>query len=235
MMAETPKRVTLVVAYYENPVTLRWQLDGWERFPEPLRERLQVIVVDDGSPDHPAADVLRDDLACNVRLYRIEVDVRWNQDAARNIGVAHAEDAWILLTDIDHVVTAALFDSVIHGIHDPEVIYRFSRRELGGKRIRPHANSWLMTRDMYWRVGGYDEALAGYYGTDEEFRHRCAATAPVRTLADELLRREHYGDSSTTRYLRKQPEDAAIATIVNARTQDWKPRVLSFPYHEVAL
>ena len=40
-------------------------------------------------------------------------------------------------------------------------------------------------------------------------------------------------DSSTTRYLRKQPEDAGVRQIIAARGKHWTPRTLSFPYHEV--
>jgi glycosyltransferase involved in cell wall biosynthesis len=179
-----PKALTLITAYYENPVTLGWQVAGWSRYPAHLRELLTVIVVDDGSPDHPAAEVLRPPPpGLRLRLFRIDVDVRWNQDAARNIAVHHATDDWILLIDIDHVVTPELLDAVIHGMHDPGVIHRFNRRKYDRKgrtkHLHPHPNSWLMTREMYWRVGGYDEALAGYYGTDEDYRRRCVATAPI--------------------------------------------------------
>lgn len=231
------KPVTLIVPFYENPLTLGWQMAGWADMPGALRSALRIIVVDDGSPDHPAEAVMCGmDIPVARRLFRIDVDVRWNWLAARNIGAHHAETDWLLLTDIDHIVTAECLDAVIHGAHDPGTIYRFSRREHATREpIHPHPNSWLMTRKMFWKIGGYDEALSGHYGTDGEYRRRCAATAPIRILTDELVRREHDGDSSTTRYKRKQPEDAAVKRIIRARGKGWKPKVLSFPYHEVML
>jgi len=47
------------------------------------------------------------------------------------------------------------------------------------------------------------------------------------------VRHEYQGDSSTTAYLRKQPEDAGVKAIIAKRGRFWAPRVLSFPYHEV--
>jgi len=54
-------------------------------------------------------------------------------------------------------------------------------------------------------------------------------------MTDELYRYEHYEDSSTTRYKRKQPEDAGVKQMIRARGPNWKPKVLSFPHHEIKL
>jgi hypothetical protein len=121
---------------------------------------------------------------------------------------------------------------VLYGQLRDDHIYRFSRT---GVKTHPHPNSWLYTRKMYWRVGGYDEALSGHYGTDAEYRRRCAATAPINILVEPLELHEHESDASTIHYLRKQPEDAAAKQMIRARGPNWKPRLLSFPYHEVTL
>lgn len=229
--AATPKQVTLVLPYYENAQFFREQIAQWEGYPEDLRRSLSVIVVDDGSPS-PA--VLPTGLNVDLRLFRIEVDRRWNWLAARNIGAFHAQPGWLLLTDMDHVVPVETLAAVVNGQHDPRVIYAFSRREHTGAAATPHSASFLMTRDMFWKVGGYDEALSGHYGTDGDWRRRCAAVAPLQVLTDVLERHEFVGDSSTTQYLRKQPQDAAVRRIVAARGPKWRPITLSFPYHQVS-
>jgi len=93
----------------------------------------------------------------------------------------------------------------------------------------------LLQRAMFWKAGGYDEALSGHYGTDGDWRRRLAATAPVRTLKLEMVRYEYVGDSSTTGYKRKQPQDAGKKAIMARRGKGWRPKVLSFPYHEESL
>lgn len=231
-----PKPVTFVYPYYCNAEFLSCQISGWWRFPERLRQHLSVIIVDDGSPDPGAQFSIRAfKQPFPIRLFRIEVDVRWNWLAARNIAMSHAADGWCVATDMDHVIPLETAAALVWGAHDETCIYRFSRAEHTGQEIRPHPNSWFMTRAMFWKFGGYDETLSGYYGTDGEARRRWVKTAPVLTLKDRLIRHEHQGDSSTTRYQRKEKIDQRAQEIIKARGKDWKPKVLSFPYHEVAL
>jgi len=231
------RRLTFINPYYDNPNWLMVQLNYWQALER--KDRIDFIVVDDGSPKHPAEGVIRrccrarDSL--NLRLFRINVDVRWNWLAARNIAWHHMETEWGCVTDIDHVLRDEVVETLVWGVLDPTMIYRFSRIEHTGTKIHPHPNSWLMTKAMYWKVGGYDEALSGYYGTDSEYRRRCAATAPIRILSDELVRYEHIGDSSTLGYLRKQKEDAKGKQMIRARGRAWKPKVLTFPYEEIRL
>lgn len=236
-----PKRIQFVYPYYENPEFFKRQLALWGSYSEELQKLLSVIVVDDGSPNNPAKNVVgfcRSVLGMfplfMLRVFRIEVDIRWNWLAARNIGMHHAVDGWCILTDMDHMIEEKVLDSIVHGKHDEGMIYRFSRREWTGMNVHPHPNSMLMTKEMFWKVGGYDERLSGYYGTDGDWRRRCAETAPIGTLHEELVRYEHIEDSSTSRYLRKQPEDARKKPILALRKRDknWKPKTLSFPYRE---
>ena len=222
-----PKAVTYIVPFYENQVFFERQLRHWQAAAWPT---VSHLVVDDGSP--VPAQIVVD--VPRLRLFRIEQDVRWNWLAARNIGAHEAEDGWLLLSDMDHVVPVGTMDDIVYGNHNPGIIYGFSRREHAGEALAPHPNSWLMTKAMFWKVGGYDEALSGHYGTDGDWRRRCAAVAPLQILSSELHRYEHQEDSSTQRYLRKQPEDAAgVRAIVAARGKGWRPKTLSFAYHEV--
>lgn len=222
------KPVTFVYPYYENRTFFSRQAEHWNAYPEDLRKHLQVIVVDDGSPE-PAQ---KPETLFPLSLYRITVDVRWNWIAARNLAMFMA-DGWCALTDMDHMIPVETLHSLVHGKHDRNTIYRFSRVEHDGTKLLPHPNSWFMTVQMFWWIGGYDEAFSGHYGTDGEYRRRCAATAPVRILTDRLVRYEHIGDSSTVKYKRKQPEDKAVGRIIAARKENWKPKVLSFPWVKV--
>lgn len=225
--------VTVIYPYYENPDFLRRQIEHWDAFPDSLKAYVKFIVVDDGSPTMAAVfPVIEMMPNIDVRLFRIEVDVRWNWLAARNIGAHYANDGWLLITDMDHVIPVDTLRAVLYGKLKEDFIYRFSRT---GAKTHPHPNSWLYTRETYWRIGGYDEALSGHYGTDSEYRRRCVATAPIRILEEPLELHEHEGDASTVRYLRKQPEDAVAKQMIRSRGPDWEPKVLSFPHHEVRL
>lgn len=235
--------VTLVMPYYENPSMLERhykQLDGLEK---KYREHVHLMVVDDGSPKSPAPlppVCLRD---ITIQIYRIDVDVRWNQDAARNIGVAHSETNWVLLTDIDHMVRLKTWRFLTTHEFDTGAVYRFRRISEPEMQVyKPHPNSWFMTKKLYEQVGGYDERFAGLYGTDGDFRDRVAELArEIVMLKESIIRvpRQVTPDASTTTYLRKQPEDSRGLPIVRSQIAalkakgEYKPLNLTFPYHRV--
>lgn len=234
---------TLVMAYYENAGMLREHVKLWFRLPPEILSHLSVIVVDDGSPTAPAADAispmqlhaLQGRLA-DFQLWRMGVDVPWNQDACRNVGVREARTTWILLTDMDHVVPEDTWRNLMNFRLKKQRAYRFSRINAPKfDTYKPHPNSWALTQGLYWQAGGYDEALAGNYGTDGDFLVRLSHVAEqVQYLEWPLIRypREVIPDASTTTLERKNPEERQrINALVKGRTgnPDWKPLHFSFP------
>lgn len=236
---------TLVMAYYENPLMLLAQMKRWYELPQDIRANLHVIVVDDGSPAHPAAEEcvgvyqLRTANLASFQLWRMGVDVRWNQDACRNVGVRQAKTPWVLLTDMDHVVPASTWYRLMTGKLKKSRVYRFGRVSMPDlSPYKPHPNSWALTRALYWQIGGYDEALAGNYGTDGDFLVRTRREADLVELPEVLIRypREVIPDASTTTLERKRQVDKEnINRICRARADDpsWKPLHFSFPCERV--
>lgn len=231
------RAITLCMAYYLNAGMLAVQYEHLAAFAPDLKAHLNLIVVDDGSPRDPAMPPARDP-GFNVELYRMLKDVRWNQDACRNLAAARACTEWLLLTDMDHMVPEATLRTVMAKKLDPRTVYRFSRVSAPDMApYKPHPNSWLLTREVYDRMGGYDEALAGLYGTDADFRDRAMAVAPIVTLKEPLIRvpREVIADASTTTYERKTDADrAGIPAIKAQRGPGWRPLRGSFQWERVA-
>ena len=228
-----PKHVTIVLPFYEAHEFLNTQLSQWTSYPLALRRHLSAIIVDDGSPV-PAPVIIGGPF--KIRQFRIEVDVPWNWLAARNIGAHHAPDGWLLMTDMDHILPVETAHALIYGQHDPSIVYAFSRREHTGEKVNPHSASFFMTREMFWRIGGYDERLSGVYGTDGAYRKRVQAKTWIRVLTDELVRHEYVADSSVTRYERKTERMRELRRKRFASVPAGSPpKVLSFPYAEVTL
>lgn len=239
--AEKPQReITLINPYYLNPGMLQRQYAHLAGLPEDVRSRLRYIVVDDGSPADPAVKPAEPLGLGGFALYRIEVDVRWNWIACRNLAVAHAKTDWVLMTDIDHMLPEATARRILDGKLDPRRAYRFSRVDDPDMTpYKPHPNSWLMTRKAFERVGGYDERFSGFYGSDGEFRDRIKKTLgePVM-LSEPLIRvpREVTPDASTTTYGRKEEQDRAGIAAARARIakEGGAPLRGSFPWSRVA-
>lgn len=232
--------ITFVSAYYDNPTMLHEQFRVWRRYPEELRACFHAIVTDDGSPRWPALPNVEP--ACGIasfRLNRTLVDVRWNWLFGRNLGVSQATTEWVLLSDIDHVLPAETARVIMETKLNPRAVYRFARVDAPALTpYKPHPNTWLMTRDMFDRVGGYDERFSGYYGSDSEFRERVHAVAKsVILLPQPMVRypREHIADASTTTYGRKEEQDAIHVRRIKAeraKEEGWRPLRVTFPYVE---
>ena len=231
--------ITLVMAYYENPGMLKIQYDDWISLPNRLHEQVDYIVVDDGSPRWPAKVPLPHP---RFKLFRMGVDIAWNQDACRNIGVRHADTDWLLLTDIDHRIPEKTWEYLFSRSWNPTHAYYFQRVSAPDmEQYKPHPNSWLIHKKLYEQVGGYDERFAGYYGTDGDFKVRLlAAAAKYVQLHANIIRvgREVVPDASTTTYQRKLPQDnLAIKRILKERaelpSQEQRPHRFRFPYQRV--
>lgn len=201
--------LTLVYAYYLNKGMLDEHYRHWRTLPQEIKNHLRAIVVDDGSPHNPAMPPT-EPLGFPVSVFRILVDIPWNQDACRNLAMMHCDTQWALLTDMDHLVPVQTLEWVINAELDPACVYRFSRVSMPDlSPYKPHPNSFLMTRELYDRIGGYEERFGGYYGTDGHFLRAIQANASLVQTKAPLIRypREVIHDASTTTLRRKNPND----------------------------
>jgi glycosyltransferase involved in cell wall biosynthesis len=183
--------LSIVLTFYGQPAMLAEQARIWRDYPAGV----EVIVVDDGSavPAEPQA---------GSSGYRVEVDIPWHQDGARNLGARMATGEWLLLLDIDHAISACELSRLLALLPmlPPGTAFRPNRRLVDeAYRLTPAANIWLIRRKDFWRVGGYDERLCGHYGTDLEFRPKLKRTLRERVLPVvlDVYRRDNIADATT--------------------------------------
>jgi hypothetical protein len=239
--------LTLAMPYYLNPGQLALQYRNWLEWPGKYRKPLKVIIVDDGSPHSPAANVPRPYGLPELEIYRVTEDRPWHQHAARNLAAHVAPEGWMLLTDMDHMLTGEAGAALMKRLPklDPGTAYMLDRIEADtglptlGKdgRPKPHPNSFVLTREMFWRIGGYDERATGLYGTDRFFRERAFATAKRGHLDVPLTRywRDIVPDASTTTLPRKEGRDPAHKARVAAEIAADPAGIvtLNFPWERV--
>lgn len=205
--------LSIALAFYRNHGMLLEQMRVWAGYPADLKSRIEVIVIDDGSPE-AAIDVPRPEGLPALTIGRL-ADVAdpftppWRQDAARNRAAYEARGEWLFLSDMDHVLPAdsarALLQRCDFGT---DVVYSFHRLDaprLTPKRdkqgnLHPHPNTYAMRKSRYWAIGGYDEDCCGIYGTDGPFRRRLLNMSTLVHLHDvPIVRypREVIPDAST--------------------------------------
>lgn len=180
-----PKNISLIFAYYRQPMMLRKQLEVWKTYPS----NVEIILIDDASSVHERAEKVIQDYGaptnCEFQLFRILVDLPWNQGEARNIGAKYATHDWIMLMDIDHVLSAESLSELQNTNLDENIIYSFKRKlAISGEEKTPHLETRILNKDTYWDIGGYDESFAGIYGAIlkglvENFKKRKQEQLPV--------------------------------------------------------
>lgn len=200
-------KFTLIVPYYRNPAMLARQCEEWNKY----GDNVDVICVDDGSPE-PAEPILREHCHnSRVRLLRITKDIAWNRGGARNLGAMQAKTDWILHVDIDHVLLSATYDAL--GGFTPAAghWYRFSRYRVGAAdftrnkddldrsaefgKIKPHMDSYLCNRDTYLWLGGYDEDYSGGLGGGTPFVRELQNAGTMIDLPEPYILHVHTTDS----------------------------------------
>lgn len=191
--------VTIIVPFYRNCSMLAEQIKTWNDYPAGF----EFIVVDDGSPE-PALPIVSElasaSLLKNLSLFRIEIDIPWNRGGARNLGSQEADSKWIIHVDIDHVLPVASATALLDAEVSESRWYRFHRFRNGmadetrrkdeipqdqkfGK-IKPHCDSYLCTREMYWKTGGYNEDFSGCLGGGTPFLIEMGKIAPAELLPE---------------------------------------------------
>jgi glycosyltransferase involved in cell wall biosynthesis len=215
------------MAFYSNYDMLAYQYGVWSAYPQSLKDDIEIVVVDDGSPDGAAVDVERPEGLPKLRIYRFLEDIPWNQDAARNLGVKAADYPWIFMTDMDHVLPATSLERLL-AVKNKSKFYTFPRIDAptltptvdASGNPKPHINTYAMTQALFWQVGGYDESYRGIYGTDGIYRRRLMSHAEEVQLEDApIIRfsREIIHDASTRTLARKEGRDANALSDVKLR------------------
>lgn len=139
----------------------------------------ELILVDDGSTD----DYL---INCNefLRDSRIQLIRQSNQgvSAARNFGAVHAKSRYIVFLDADDSISKThLADFISESVDDPELVTceikifisnvekkSNSRKSASYKPSIP--GSWMIKRDIFLKLEGFDERLKFAENTEFFFR-----------------------------------------------------------------
>ena len=162
-------RLSIVSHFYNHLDQVLRQLERWRGIDPALLAQVEFILVDDHSDQAltlPAGNL-------DLRVFRVETDIDWNQAGARNLGALMARGEWGLFFDIDQALTPEALPVILHNLDRLERDTMYALRAHGlyndiDQVDAPfHANTFLVHLPTFRRLGMYDEDFAGHYGYED--------------------------------------------------------------------
>lgn len=146
-----------------------------------LPDDTELIMVDDGSdPPIEVQTTLKNFTLIHTHDYRA-----WTWPLARNRGAKKAKGDYLLMVDLDHIISRgfidcvrnsdvdhirvnrefAVLDSAGNLTQDRATLLAYGltpeRLDTKGVKFTPHRNQFAMHKDLYWKLGGFREDRIG--------------------------------------------------------------------------
>lgn len=141
----------------------------------------------------------------NIVLYRINIDINWNQGEANNLAFSKIKTEYVIRNDIDHIIDEnnliKLLELINTNLKLDTTFYGFKRKDIyTHNTLRSHPNIYIISKSNYMKVNGYNESLCGNYGDDFEFLPRMKKYINHVILEDiEILVFPDYGTKNLSR------------------------------------
>ena len=172
-------KITLGTTYFENPNYLL-------RFLNLHLDKVdELIIVDDYSTNYPALKYIPSDE--KIKLYRVTKNYGFNSHGCRNLIMNQSKNDWVCLIDIDrefHNNGKDLLKIYETNLED-NVLYKFPTHfSFFGNGIHQSVNDFIIHKNLFNSVGGYDEEFVGYRTGDRQLFAQISNFGFIKTLLE---------------------------------------------------
>lgn len=204
--------LSIVHPFFNERARFDLQFENWLSWPEEIRRKVQIIIVDDCSPSPVHTWLTKSKLKrvsnLNLAIYRITTDLEYNTPGALNLAFTVAPSKFVLTMDSDCAFDVDNIQRLVDMTPVNDGLYKFNRTRIGsgensinweGKESREDLKqtrylpcTMLMNQNLFWRLGGFDEdytgSRSGGYGMfDTDFDDRMLAENIMWYIKEDVI------------------------------------------------
>lgn len=200
-------KLSLIVSVLDSHEVVRRQFLHLNRV---LTPECELILIDDGS--EPSLREVCESVAkgYDFRLNFTHDERPWTQPKGRNLGASVARGDKLLFFDIDHILTENIVQTCLsypgdklHWVRKPAVLDEggeivtsedaLKAHGLTNASSSVHVNSFMIRKELFDLLGGYDEKFCGAYGGDDvDFNSRYARLCELDIAKPDEVKGEGY-------------------------------------------
>jgi hypothetical protein len=189
--------ITFLYLFYNNHRILSKHIEEWNQYPHEVKSQVKFILIDDGSAIPlviPSCDI-------NLEVFRIEKDIPWNVTGARNLGFCMASTEYVFTSDMDALFPRDSAKKLIDALPrvNTRTLYWFPRKDMKGNHEKDrHLLTIMLSKRLYWEVGGMDEDFAGKWGYEDLDFIRRIPPEETSLIRASVINYKDFDDASTT-------------------------------------
>ena len=201
-------KVTFCISYFnQDRKNLLMHLNYYKSYNEKYKNCIKLLIIDDCSKIGIDKLLTKNDInGINIDILQVTDDLYCNIAGVRNLAAKQCTTKWMMILDMDTLVSPILAGQIIEIIDKAErdqglwnTIFKFNRKVPINPRHEKnnviHPAVCLIQIKHYWQAGGCEEDLVGHYGyTDPSFWHRVSKeNINIRVLDDKHV---HFNPSA---------------------------------------
>lgn len=202
----------------------------------------ELIVVDDGSTqENIISKYIKP--SKKLRLFRVTKDYGFNSHGCRNLIMKKSNNDFVVLMDSDREFLYAeeAFKAIKSKKLKKNILYRFIGHTSKGD-VHISVNDYLIHKEHFFSVGGYDEEWIGFRNGDRQFfkqlehfgKEKILLDIDIKMTREATLRVKNAGNILSKKdksFLTSEEYDKVINRI---KTPEPNKKILTFDWEEIA-